>query len=88
MLDTGWMDRAACSGADPETFFPERAGSREEALAVALYCNGCPVRQECYGYAAAFEEFHHFGVYGGMGPHTRRTLRVLGSAAAGAQVVR
>lgn len=40
-----WHRRAACRGADPDLFFPER-GDRGFATALA-YCAGCAVRTEC-----------------------------------------
>lgn len=65
-----WMDQAACSGADPDLFFPERGDPTAEAKAV---CRACPVRQQCLDHALANRE--KFGVWGGMSERERRRLR-------------
>lgn len=42
------FDQAACAGADPDLFFPERGESLREAREV---CRSCPVREDCLDYA-------------------------------------
>jgi hypothetical protein len=65
-----WRDRAACRGADPELFFPERGGSADPARRI---CARCPVRQPCLEYALG----HGIrdGVWGGLAERDRRELR-------------
>jgi WhiB family redox-sensing transcriptional regulator len=59
-----WMDDAACVGADPELFFPERGGKTAAARRI---CAGCPVQQECEDFALEtqtnYDDDH--GVWGG-----------------------
>ena len=40
----GWERWAACDGADPDLFFPERGDSTRAAKQI---CAGCPVRYAC-----------------------------------------
>jgi WhiB family redox-sensing transcriptional regulator len=64
------MGRAACSGLDPDLFYPERGGSSRAALAV---CATCPVRQDCLEHALAHGEV--LGVWGGLSIKERKRLR-------------
>ncbi|WP_414170594.1 WhiB family transcriptional regulator [Streptoverticillium reticulum] len=61
-----WALRAACSGADAETFFAGGRGQEmEETVAEALaVCDRCPVLSECLAHAEETPE--RFGVWGGM----------------------
>jgi len=43
-----WRDRAACIGADPDLFFPQRGESAEPAREI---CARCSVREACLDYA-------------------------------------
>ena len=63
-VNTAWMDRALCVGADPDTWFESRL--REEAQRV---CGQCPVVAECQ--AAGADEYR--GVWGGE-PHMRKKV--------------
>jgi WhiB family redox-sensing transcriptional regulator len=65
-----WINRAACTGIDPELFFPSRGESADPARAV---CAGCPVRAECLDHALANVEM--FGVWGGTSERERRAIR-------------
>ncbi len=67
-----WHRQAACRGADPGLFFPERGDKPTGALA---YCQGCPVRQECLDSALEFGERFVVGVWGGTTGAGRRGLR-------------
>lgn len=63
--EMSWRRRAACTGHDPELWFPKPANphsTRKEAAAAKLrrleqetkakaICATCPVRQECYEHA-------------------------------------
>lgn len=66
-----WRDRAACLGADPDLFFPERGG-HPNAPAKAV-CGDCPVSDECLAYAV--ECRITVGVWGGTTDRERRTIR-------------
>ena len=67
----GWRYRAACRGADLQTFFPGRGQSAEPARQI---CAGCPVRQPCLDYALSHGITH--GIWGGLTERDRRPLRV------------
>ena len=56
-----WFEYAACSGADPELFFPDKKDSSAGALRV---CRWCSVREECLDWALDRRE--RWGVWGGM----------------------
>jgi len=58
----GWRTRAACSAADPDLFFPDRAGT--DISAAAAICAGCPVRAECHEFAEVTKQAH--GVWAGV----------------------
>ena len=79
----GWRYRAACRGADLQTFFPGRGQSAEPARQI---CAGCPVRQPCLDYALSHAITH--GIWGGLTERDRRALRVHHTAAAGENVIR
>ena len=66
--DQDWRDRAACKGADPGIFFPERGGSLAEARS---YCQRCPVAEECRTVGLG----EHYGVWGGLSERQRRRQR-------------
>jgi len=59
---------AACLGADPALFFPERGDADTEAQAVAI-CARCPVRAACYERALLNGE--RAGIWGGVNFETR-----------------
>lgn len=64
-----WMAQAVCAQVDPKLFYPEQGGSTRQAKAV---CARCPVQAECLAYALAQGE--RYGIWGGLGSHTRRKL--------------
>lgn len=67
-----WVDRAACTGQDPDLFFPvDQAATYTEARAI---CAGCTVRQECLDWALAANELE--GLWGGFSPVERYTLKL------------
>ncbi len=74
---TGWRSLAACAG-QPGLFFGPgdteqwRAHRRREARAKAV-CAGCPVRQQCLGFAVASGE--RSGIWGGLGEDELRALQ-------------
>ena len=69
-----WRDRAACRDADPDLFFPDRAGT--DISAAQVICAGCPVRAQCLEFAEATNQVH--GVWAGIdrgSPKARRKAR-------------
>ena len=71
-LSTHWRDLAACRGMDPDDFHPDKGHSRTAANAKAV-CAGCPVRSECLAFALDNDICD--GIYGGLSPRERGTLR-------------
>ena len=67
-----WRVRAACSGMDPDLFFPERGDVIGVARAKAV-CASCPVTAECLQYALEAKEKQ--GVWGGLSGQERRAIR-------------
>jgi len=70
MRPPSWTTHAACRGADPELFFPERGGRVTRAKRI---CGGCEVRAAYLAMALAGNERH--GIWGGLGEEDRRRLR-------------
>ena len=68
--DRPWTAQAACVGADPDTFYPDKGGRVEPAKAI---CAGCPVQRECLDYALEHNETD--GVWGGMSANGRQMLQ-------------
>jgi WhiB family transcriptional regulator, redox-sensing transcriptional regulator len=65
-----WRGRAACLGADPDLFFPQRGESAEPAREI---CARCPVREACLDYA--LRNAITYGIWGGLPERERRALR-------------
>lgn len=72
-----WQDRALCSQADPEAWFPKKGVSPAAARRV---CMACAVRADCLGYA--IENNERFGIWGGFTWQERRRVRQERQAAA------
>ena len=70
------LSGAACLGADPDLFFPERDDHKTKAAAQAI-CAGCPVRTACY--ARAVRNGERFGIWGGV--HLENARRQLPAVA-------
>lgn len=64
-----WRKHAACSGLEPEVFYPVSEEQAEEAKAI---CRECPVREPCLDYALANRE--RDGVWGGATERERRRM--------------
>lgn len=64
-----WVSRAACAGADPDLFHPQRGMPTSDAKAV---CATCPVRTECLAWAVRTHQ--KFGIWGGLSERERRRL--------------
>lgn len=69
----GWKQQAVCNNTDPEIFFPAQANQWHLAKVQAMYCNRCPVQQECL--TAGWEESD--GIWAGTTPGQRETARRL-----------
>ena len=65
-----WSARGLCIGEDPEIFFPPSDKLAAEARTI---CGSCPVRRQCLAYAVTADE--PFGIWGGLDPEERRSLR-------------
>lgn len=69
-----WARKAACSGADPDLFFPRLGNdAKAQARAAKEICAGCPVRVECLEYALVTPQKH--GVWGGTTEKERIRIR-------------
>lgn len=71
-----WRSEAACSSMGTDLFFP--TGERlQEAIAqirqTKAVCGHCPVRLHCLAYAIATNQ--EDGIWGGLTPSERRSLR-------------
>ncbi|MEU3603750.1 WhiB family transcriptional regulator [Streptomyces sp. NPDC006798] len=71
MSRLAWHAAAACSGLDPDIFFPKRSSQVEDALRI---CGGCWVRAQCLAQAMATEDYHRHGVWGGLTADERHDL--------------
>jgi len=65
-----WMDEAACSGADPELFYPD--AKRGDDTEPKLFCFECPVRDKCLQVAL---ERYEVGIWGATNDEQRKLLR-------------
>ena len=74
---SGWTERAACRGEDPDLFYApegERGGNLAlRELVAKRICATCPVVDECAGYALAVDE--RYGVWGGLTAAERQRRR-------------
>ena len=74
---TSWFDAAACRGASPAMFHPERGDWRAETLARQV-CASCPVTQQCLEHALTNQET--LGMWGGTSARERRRIGYRGRA--------
>jgi WhiB family transcriptional regulator, redox-sensing transcriptional regulator len=77
LWDESWVKEAACSGMDPNIFYPPQYGDYKELVAYAKsICDKCPVREQCLDYALS----HHtnslgsHGIWGGKTVRERRAI--------------
>jgi WhiB family redox-sensing transcriptional regulator len=72
---TDWRDHAACSGLDPDLFFPVSASgaSLPDIEAAKRVCQRCPVTTPCLRWALHLG--HVSGIWGGTTEEERRALR-------------
>lgn len=77
-----WREFAACLGTDPELFFPVAEPGSEafeaQARPARALCAACPVRAQCLAQGLGED----YGIWGGLDPVQRRTLRELDRAPA------
>jgi WhiB family redox-sensing transcriptional regulator len=65
-----WQEKALCTQTNPDSFFPEKGESAQEAKRV---CRSCEVRSECLKYALDKDE--PYGIWGGLSELERRRVR-------------
>lgn len=71
-----WFARAACAGADPNTWFPETGDGDNHGREAKAICATCPVQLDCL--VDALERNEDSGIWGGAGEPIRRAFgRVL-----------
>lgn len=68
-MNQAWRQRAACTGVDPDIFYPLTDDEAAEAKSI---CAQCPVRQPCLEYALSTRE--RDGVWGGATERERRRM--------------
>lgn len=73
-----WENQPACTGADPEIFFPTKSTQKCSKPAVSI-CEGCPAIKECYKEICKAEAGKSpqcvYGIYAGMSEQYRRPMR-------------
>ena len=78
--DTSWHTQAACTTADTAIFYPAQgSGHKKDWAAAKAICDDCPVKQPCLQYAMRTKQ--EDGLWGGLTPTQRRSLRTVGSQA-------
>ena len=77
MTVPAWVEDAACHGADPGMFFPDKSEAHAIRAVIQVYCDDCPVREACLDLGLHME----YGVWGGLTAHERRRLRRSGTPA-------
>ena len=63
---------------DPDQWFPASAEperARHQASAAIAICHGCPVRAQCLAMSLRYWDIGQHGVWGGLVPAERATLR-------------
>jgi WhiB family redox-sensing transcriptional regulator len=72
MMTRAEIDQAACSGADPDLFFPSHGVTPVTAIRL---CGGCPVREACLAEALSRDPVADRGVWGGTTERERIRMR-------------
>lgn len=70
-MDIGWRDDAACTGHDPEMWFPSTKPMSPQNLEAIQICQGCPVKEPCLIDGMGSE----FGIFGGITGPDRSKMR-------------
>lgn len=73
MTDNTWVKRAECRTLDVEIFFPMDSDLAGQVDAKRI-CLRCPVQRECLD--DAMRDNLKFGIWGGLTPKERRSLRL------------
>ena len=68
-----WRGSAACRQMDADLFYPAKDQPPELIWLARMACEQCPVTDECL--AEAFVNGENFGIWGGLMPDERETLR-------------
>lgn len=69
----GWVEAAACRGADTNLWFPHGRGVTPEAKTARQICHTCSVIDDCRNYAVDNER--NWGIWGGLTVKERQTIR-------------
>ena len=70
--DWTWRDDALCKDSELDWMITDTNSAREERKAI---CARCPVMTACRAYAILTEQ--EYGIWGGLSPGERRTIRNL-----------
>lgn len=70
-MNTTWRSHAACSGIDPQIFYPV-SDDDADAIEAKRVCGVCSVRESCLEHALALREKD--GIWGGMTERERRRI--------------
>lgn len=68
-----WRRNATCREMDADLFYPAKDAEPELVWLAKSACQECPVIEECL--AEAFTNGENFGIWGGLLPDERETLR-------------
>jgi len=68
-----WQEQAACRGANPDHWYPDKYDNNATVRASKAICQVCPVQAECL--AHALEHHENDGIWGGLSVRERRRLR-------------
>lgn len=68
----GWQKNAACSGYDPEWWYPEPNEDEKKRKALRI-CNECPVRAQCLMWSFVVDD--RWGILGGQTQWNRTAIR-------------
>lgn len=68
-----WRRQAACRQMDADLFYPAKDAPPELVRLATSACEQCPVTEDCL--AEAFANGENFGIWGGLLPRERETLR-------------
>tara|TARA_Y100001949_G_scaffold171012_1_gene172888 strand:+ start:3133 stop:3450 length:318 start_codon:yes stop_codon:yes gene_type:complete len=73
VIDTNWMEDAACRGKPVDLFFFDERKDRERLRMAKFVCSACTVTKECLNYA--IETPIDFGIWGGLTSRERERMR-------------
>lgn len=80
-MSQDWQENAACTGTDPESFFPDYDRDVEnqkeqilDALQALKVCSTCTVSAQCFAYAMKHDDSVSAGIYAGTLPFERQRI--------------